>query len=79
MVFEHTMTVAAPIEKVFALVDDAEQLKLWMDGLEEMVYTGPVDRDNPVGAEFRRKIREGAASRSMKAGSRHSRSRDTSR
>lgn len=59
MVFEHTMTVAAPIEKVFALVDDAEQLKLWMDGLEETVYTGPVDRDNPVGAAFRRKIREG--------------------
>jgi uncharacterized protein YndB with AHSA1/START domain len=30
-----TLDVAAPIDKVFALVDDPEKLKLWLDGLEE--------------------------------------------
>lgn len=54
-----TITVNAPIEKTFSLVDDAEKLKLWMDGLMDTEYTSPSDPANPLGTTFRQKIKEG--------------------
>jgi uncharacterized protein YndB with AHSA1/START domain len=55
----HTLDLKAPIEKVFDLIDDKEKLKLWMDGLEDTVYTSDRDPANPVGTRFRQKIKEG--------------------
>jgi uncharacterized protein YndB with AHSA1/START domain len=59
MEIKYTLAINAPVEKVFNLVDDDEKLKLWMEGLEETVYTSEVDREKPVGTKFRQKIREG--------------------
>ncbi len=55
----YSQEIGAPIETVFELVDYGENLKLWMDGVEETTYTSEVDRDNPVGATFKQRIREG--------------------
>jgi hypothetical protein len=41
------------------LVDDDQKTKLWMDGLEETIYPDGLDRENPVGARFRQRIKEG--------------------
>ena len=46
-------------KQMFELVDDDEKIKLWMEGLEETIYTSPQDRENPVGGTFKQKIREG--------------------
>src|SRR6516162_3411737 len=54
-----SVEVKAPIEKTFALVDDPEKLKLWLVGLVETVYTSDYDPQNPVGARFKQKIKEG--------------------
>ena len=54
-----TQEIEAPIETVFDLISDERNLKLWMDGLEETVYTSDIDRENPLGATFIRRIREG--------------------
>ncbi len=51
--------IEAPIETVFDLISDERNLKLWIDGLEATVYTSDVDRQNPLGATFIRRIREG--------------------
>ena len=59
MAITYQMDMNAPIEKVFDLVDDDEKIKLWMEGLEETIYTSPHDRENPVGTTFKQKIREG--------------------
>lgn len=56
---QRSVEIQTPVETAFEYVDDAEKLKLWMDGLEETEYTSPVDRENPVGAAFIQKIREG--------------------
>ena len=55
----HTINIEAPIEKVFGLVHDPENLKLWLDGVEETTFTEPFDPANPIGARFKQKIREG--------------------
>jgi uncharacterized protein YndB with AHSA1/START domain len=54
-----SMEMQAPIDKVFDCVDDKEKLKLWMDGLEETIYTTKHNPANPVGTKFKQKIREG--------------------
>lgn len=51
--------IEAPIERVFELLDDDEQLKLWMDGVEETTYPDGRNVTDPVGTRFRMKIREG--------------------
>jgi uncharacterized protein YndB with AHSA1/START domain len=55
----YSMEINAPIEQVFACVDDDEQVKRWMEGVEEITYLDPPDRDNPVGTRFKQRIREG--------------------
>ena len=59
MAITYQLQINAPIEKVFDLVDDDDKIKLWMEGLEETIYTSPQDRENPVGTTFKQKIREG--------------------
>ena len=48
--------IEAPIETVFDLIRDERNLKLWMDGLEETVYTSDIDLENLLGATFIRRI-----------------------
>ncbi|MEW6129369.1 MAG: SRPBCC family protein [Acidobacteriota bacterium] len=59
MQFTYNLQINAPIQKVFALVDDEQNLKLWMDGLEETIYPESLNRQNPVGTKFKQRIREG--------------------
>jgi len=59
MAVTYSMEVKAPIDKLFSYVEDKEKMKLWMEGLEETVYTTPLDLTNPVGTKFKQKIREG--------------------
>jgi uncharacterized protein YndB with AHSA1/START domain len=59
MPFTFTQAIAAPPEKVFHLVDDPEQLKRWLEGVEETTYLAPRNDENPVGTRFKQKIREG--------------------
>lgn len=54
-----SMVVAAPVERVWALIDDPENLKRWMDGLEGTTYPDGLDRSRPVGTRFVQRIREG--------------------
>ena len=54
-----SMTIAAPPERVWALIDDQENLKRWMDGLEDTTYPDGLDRTRPVGTRFVQRIREG--------------------
>lgn len=55
----YTLDVAAPLEKVFGLVDDPEKLKLWLEGLEETTYFSDAGSRKEVGTKFKQKIREG--------------------
>lgn len=54
-----SMVIAAPVERVWALIDDQDNLKRWMDGLEETTYPDGLDRSRPVGTRFVQRIREG--------------------
>lgn len=54
-----TMIIAAPPERVWALIDDHDNLKRWMDGLEATTYPDGLDRSRPVGTRFVQRIREG--------------------
>ncbi|HEU4798271.1 MAG TPA: SRPBCC family protein [bacterium] len=54
-----TMVIAAPVERVWALIDEPDNLKRWMDGLEETTYPDGLDRSRPVGTRFVQRIREG--------------------
>lgn len=56
----YTMDIAAPIEKVFDLIDNPEKCKMWMDGLEETVYTSDEHQNRGSGTTFKQRIREGA-------------------
>ena len=51
------MEIEAPIERVWPLVDDSENLRKWMDGLEETTYPDGFQR--AVGTRFVQRIREG--------------------
>jgi len=55
----YRLNINAPVGIVFNLVDDDEKVKLWMDGLEEIVYPWGRNYENPVGTRFRQKVREG--------------------
>lgn len=59
MVVRHRLEIDAPVERVFALVEDPEQMKLWMRGLEETVYPTKRSRPDQVGARFTQRIRQG--------------------
>jgi uncharacterized protein YndB with AHSA1/START domain len=54
-----SMVIAAPAERVWMLIDDQENLKRWMDGLEETTYPDGLDRSRPIGTRFVQRIREG--------------------
>jgi carbon monoxide dehydrogenase subunit G len=59
MQYLYTLDINAPAERVFEWIHDPEKHKLWLPGVEETRYVGPYDPDNPVGAKFKQKIREG--------------------
>lgn len=59
MIFKFQIDIKAPIEAVFAWLDDDESLKSWIEELEETKYTSEVNHENPVGATFTQKIKEG--------------------
>jgi hypothetical protein len=54
------MDIFAPIERAFEYISEHEKQKLWMDGLVDVVYDTPFDKENPVGSKFRHRIREAA-------------------
>jgi uncharacterized protein YndB with AHSA1/START domain len=54
-----TVQIEAPIEKVFDLIQDPEKHKLWVEELEETTFERDYDPENPLGAKFTQKIREG--------------------
>lgn len=58
MRFTYAVYIQAPIEEVFAVLEDPEKTGLWTEGLEENVYPADYDRDHPVGTRFRQAIRE---------------------
>lgn len=55
----YQLEIAAPIATVWSLVDDDQNLKKWMDGLEETSYPDGFDPSRPVGTRFVQRIREG--------------------
>jgi carbon monoxide dehydrogenase subunit G len=59
MLCTYTQEIHAPVEKVFDLIHDPEKHKLWLQGVEETRYVGDYDPENPVGAKFKQRIREG--------------------
>jgi uncharacterized protein YndB with AHSA1/START domain len=54
-----TTSIAAPPGKVFALLTDEEQMKQWIAGLVSTRYKGDVNRQDPVGAKFVQRSKEG--------------------
>lgn len=58
MKFTYAIHIQAPVEEVFALLEDPEKTGLWTEGLEENVYPQSYDREHPVGTRFRQAIRE---------------------
>jgi uncharacterized protein YndB with AHSA1/START domain len=59
MAIVRRLEIHAPIEHVFELVHNPENLPRWMDGLESTEYVGGADPDNPVGTRFKQRIRQG--------------------
>jgi uncharacterized protein YndB with AHSA1/START domain len=59
VVLKHRLEIDAPIERVFALVDDPEKVKLWMRGLQETVYKTKRNRQQPVGTRFTQRMKQG--------------------
>lgn len=60
MKIDYSIDIMAPIERAFEYISEHEKQKLWMDGLVDVVFDTPFDKDNPVGAKFRHRIREAA-------------------
>jgi uncharacterized protein YndB with AHSA1/START domain len=56
---DYQIDIAAPIEKVFALLRDKDRFPLWLEGVEDTTYTADFDPENPIGARFVQRIREG--------------------
>ncbi len=52
MRYERTIEIAAPVRHVFALLDDLDRHRLWLDGLEEVVSRSRRDPANPIGWRF---------------------------
>jgi uncharacterized protein YndB with AHSA1/START domain len=59
MELKYNIDIDSPPSKVFDLVADADNLKQWMEGLQESVYLSDFDPDNPVGTRYRQKIKQG--------------------
>ena len=47
-----SVTISAPIAKVFEYLSEPDKQKLWIDGLVRTEYAKPVDADNLVGTRF---------------------------
>ena len=60
MNIEHRLYINAPVEEVFNLVYDEEQLKLWAEDVVETRYHADHDRTDPVGTTFTQFIQEGS-------------------
>ncbi|MEH7403404.1 MULTISPECIES: SRPBCC family protein [Bacillaceae] len=54
----YSLTINAPIEAVFEVVDSDEHLKKWMDGFIENKYDENFNREKPVGHKFKQKLEE---------------------
>ncbi|MCY4108653.1 MAG: SRPBCC family protein [Chloroflexi bacterium] len=54
-----SISIDAPQESVFDLVADPDRRGEWAKGMIEMRYTSEFDPQNPVGAEFMQRIKEG--------------------
>jgi len=54
-----TVQIDAPLEKVWPLLDEDENLKLWMPDVIETTYPDGKPEGDPVGTRFVQKIREG--------------------
>lgn len=59
MGIQQSVEIRAPIEKVFELVDDPQKRKLWAEGMEDPAFTSDFDPNNPAGAKFKQRIKEG--------------------
>ena len=55
----YSQVIAAPVTRVWELIDNHENLRLWMDGLEDTTYPDGLDRSRPIGTRFVQRIREG--------------------
>ena len=55
----YRIDIEAPIERVWPLVADDENLVKWMDGLKETTYPDGLDRTRAVGTRFVHRIQEG--------------------
>lgn len=51
--------IDAPVARVWALIDDPENIKLWMPEVVETIHPDGIDRANPVGTRFIQRIKEG--------------------
>jgi uncharacterized protein YndB with AHSA1/START domain len=54
-----SIEIDAPISKVFEVLNDADQHKLWLHGLEETIREPGYDPKHPLGSKFTQKIRDG--------------------
>ncbi|PEJ57345.1 MULTISPECIES: SRPBCC family protein [unclassified Bacillus (in: firmicutes)] len=54
----YSLTINAPIEAVFEVIDSDEHMKKWMDGFIENQYDENYNRENPVGHKFKQKLKE---------------------
>ena len=59
MNIEYSLYVNAPVQDVFSLVNDKDNLKLWMDDVVETTYLESPQREDPIGRKFIQKIKEG--------------------
>lgn len=55
----YSMDIDAPIERVFPFIDEEEKTKLWIEELVGNTYVGTVDPNDPVGAKFKQRLKEG--------------------
>jgi len=59
MTFTHNAQIARPLDRVFELVNDDQQVKRWISGLEATLYPHSFDPACPVGTPFILRVREG--------------------
>lgn len=56
-------TITAPPALIFECVKDAALIPLWMDNVQSIRYTSPIDPLQPIGTTFTQKVREGLFTR----------------
>jgi uncharacterized protein YndB with AHSA1/START domain len=54
-----TVEIGAPLDRVWPLINDDENLKLWMPDVVETTYPEGKPEGDPVGTRFLQRIREG--------------------